>query len=198
MITCGLIFVLLGETKPFNMKKTLITLFIPFAMIAFVSCNNEAGNDSDSDTTDNALNSTTSSGEYAAKAETFRVNSEAGKYKDVKTGQPIRISVDPSTGQKTNAETNAAVDRYIYVVDGTWWVYDENDNQETRAKLENDRVLFEDGDKWVEYDVKFKVDDDGTKLKTDNMKIKSDDEGSKMKTDDQKVKTDEDGTKRDN
>ena len=130
-------------------------------------------------------------------ADEFDRNSEAGKYRDVRTGEPIRISVDKTSGKKLNAETNENVTRYILVDDGDWWVYDWEGNRLGRAKMEDNKILFEDSNNnWVDYDVKWKNDDGETKMKTDDIKVKTEKDGDmKIKTKDKKIKKDEDGTK---
>jgi hypothetical protein len=133
-------------------------------------------------------------------ADEFQRNSDAGKYKDVRTGEPLKISVDRTSGKKLNAETNEPVTRYIYVDNNDWWVYDWEGNRLGRAKLENNKLLFEDSaNNWVDYDVKWKDDDDESKMKSEDLKVKEEKDGDlKVKTGDQKVKKDEDGTKKKN
>ena len=180
------------------MKKNLIaTLLVAVGVAGLMSCNDDSTTTGNNDTltTDNTVNSTTSTSDYSAMADSFQRNSEAGKYMDVRTGKQIKISVDRTTGAKVNTATNEPVTRYIYVMDSDWWVYDAEGNQLGKAKWENDKVLFDDNGKWVEYDVKWKTDEDGTKMKSGDTKIKTDEDGSKLKTNDKKVKTDEDGTK---
>jgi hypothetical protein len=131
-------------------------------------------------------------------ADEFQRNSDAGKYRDVRTGKPIKISVDRTTGKKQNTETNEPVTRYIYTDNDDWWVYDWEGNRLGRAKLENNKMLFEDSsNNWVEYEVKWKDDGDESKMKSEDLKVKEEKDGDlKVKTDDQKVKKDEDGTKK--
>ncbi len=114
---------------------------------------------------------------------------------DAKTGKPIKISVDRTTGKKINAENNEPVTRYILVDNNDWWVYDWEGTRLGRAKLENDKVLYEgDNNEWVEYDVKWKNDGDENKMKSDDIKVKTEKDGdTKVKTDDKKVKVEEDG-----
>lgn len=175
------------------MKKILFGLMAFFVAGSFVACNNDAQT---SENTDSTTMTTTSTGDYAAMADEFDRNSEAGKYVDVKSGKPIKISVDRTTGQKVNAETNEPVIRYI-MIDGTdWWVYDVDGNRLGQAKFENGTVLFDDNGNWVDYNTKWKDDGDEMKYKSGDTKVKVGDDGSmKIKTDDQKIKVDEDGKK---
>jgi len=178
------------------MKKQLYSL-IACTAIGFGACNSDtktAAESTDSTTTTN-VTTTTSNSDYAAMADEFQRNSDAGKYMDAKTGKPIKISVDRTTGKKINAETNEPVTRYILVDDNDWWVYDWEGTRLGRAKLENDKVLYEgDNNEWVEYDVKWKNDGDENKVKSDDIKVKTEKDGdTKVKTDDKKVKVEEDG-----
>jgi hypothetical protein len=190
-------------------KKNFVSLFA-FSVLAFTACNSDGDKSGTNDSTSTTTTTTTtgetstSTGDYSAMADTFRMNSEAGKYLDVRTGKPIRISVDRTTGRKTNMENNEPVSRYIYKdTDTDWWVYDAEQNmRERRARMENNRVLFEDDDqKWVDYDnVKWKVDggDGEVKLETgDGSKVKVEKDGdTKIKNaDGSKTKIDEDGVK---
>lgn len=195
----GLIFVLLRlKQKLLTMKKQIFSL-IAVLSLGFAACNSDSNTSATTDTTSTSTSATTntSSGNYAAMADEFERNSEAGKYRNVRTGEPIRISVDRTTGKKTNAETNENITRYILVDNNDWWVYDWEGNRLGRAKLENDKVLFEDSsNNWVDYEVKWKNDDDESKMKTEDMKVKTEKDGDqKIKTDDKKIKKDEDGTK---
>lgn len=180
------------------MKKQIFSL-IAVLSLGFAACNSDSNTSATTDSTGTSASATTntSSGDYAAMADEFDRNSEAGKYRNVRTGEPIRISVDRTTGKKTNAETNENITRYILVDDNDWWVYDWEGNRLGRARMENDKVLFEDSsNNWVDYEVKWKNDDDESKMKTEDMKVKTEKDGDqKIKTDDKKIKKDEDGTK---
>jgi hypothetical protein len=186
------------------MKKQLFSL-LAVAMIGFTACNS-GNNDTTGTNTDTSsatgsaatgteTSTVSSSGDYAAMADEFERNSQAGKYRDARTGQPLRISVDRSTGAKMNAETNEPITRYIMVDNTDWWAYDNNGSRLGRARYENNKVMYEgDNNNWVDYDVKWKTDGDGeSKMKTDGLKIKTEKDGDmKIKTDDKKIKI-EDG-----
>ncbi|MGV3528020.1 MAG: hypothetical protein ACO1OO_03925 [Flavisolibacter sp.] len=174
------------------MKKVMLGLIAFSVAGIFAACNNDAQT---SENTDSTTVTTTSTGDYAAMADEFDRNSEAGKYVDVHTGKPIKISVDRTTGKKVNAETKEPVTRYIMIDGPEWWVYDIDGNRLGQAKLDNGTVLFDDNGNWVDYDTKWKDDGDESKYKSDDMKVKTDEDGMKIKTDDQKIKVDEDGTK---
>lgn len=206
-------------------KVNFFSLFAAAALsIGFVACNNDGDSTAAADTTATDVNTTSTTvsttNEYAAMADSARVNSEAGNYLDARTGKPIRINVDTQTGARTNAETGEPVWRYVDK--RTWWVYGgtpdaPNWDKVGEARMEGSKIEFKDNDKWVDYDrlykeldikndedwkmkmgdTKIKVDKDGDmKVKTPDGKYKVDADGNtKEKTDDKKVKTDEDGTK---
>jgi hypothetical protein len=184
------------------MKKLIFSL-ITFLSLGFMACNSDSTTSATTDsttttTTTTDATTTTSSSDYSALADTFQRNSEAGKYIDVKTGKPIKISVDKTTGNKINIATNMPVTRYIYVDNNDWWVYDGDGSRLGRAKMENNKVLFKDSanKNWVDYDVKWKNDSDESKMKTDDIKVKTEKDGDiKIKTKDKVIKKDEDGTK---
>ena len=179
------------KTRIFSLVATTITL-------GFVACNSEGENTTSSDTTITTdVSTSTSTGNYAAQADSFKNNSEAGYYLDARTGKPIKINVDVSTGARVNAETNEPV-RY-YVDKRTWWVYgDDSWDSIGEAQMEGDQLRFRDNDKWVTFDEKWKIDEgDGeAKLKTEDSKTKIEKDGdTKTKTSDGTIKTDEEGTK---
>jgi hypothetical protein len=182
------------------MKTKIFSLVAVFITFGFIACNNDSdtasSTDSTSTTTD--VNTTTSTGNYAAQADSFRINSEAGNYLNARTGKPIKINVDPTTGARVNAETNEPVD--YYVDRRTWWVYGD-DSWDTigSAQMEGDQLRFRgDNDKWITFEEKWKVDggDGEAKMKAGDSKTKVEKDGdTKTKTEDGKTKTNEDGTK---
>ncbi|MES2882339.1 MAG: hypothetical protein V4676_09345 [Bacteroidota bacterium] len=178
------------------MKKQFLGLLTVVAL-GFTACNNDK--DTTSEITDSTGSTTTvvnSTNDYTALADSFQRVSDAGMFMDARTGAPIKISVDRTTGRRTNAATSEPITRYIYVDNSDWWVYDADGVQQGRAKMDGDKVMYQgDGDKWVDYDTKWKVDEDGdTKMKSDDMKIKTDKDGDiKIKTDSTKTKIDKDG-----
>ena len=182
------------------MKRKIFSLVAATITVGCVACNSEGNNteSTDSTTTTSDVTTNTSTGNYAAQADSFKINSEAGNYLDARTGKPIKINVDATTGARVNAETNEPV-RY-YVDKRTWWVYGD-DSWDTigSAQMEGDELRFKnENDKWVTFDQKWKIDEgDGeAKMKTDDSKTKVEKDGdAKTKTDDGKVKTDEEGVK---
>lgn len=170
--------------------------------IGFVACNNDGDGTSSADSLDNENTATTSNvstGNYAAQADSFRINSEAGAYIDPQTGRSIKINVDPQTGVRTNAETGEPVWRYIDT--RTWWVYGGDDwEPQTEARKDGDDIKFKaENDSWVTYDTRWP--DDNTKMKDwktkiGDTKIKVDSDGDiKVKDEDGKVKYDADENK---
>lgn len=192
--------------------------------IGVVACNNDGDSTASADTTATDVNATSTTvsttNEYAALADSARVNSEAGNYLDARTGKPIRINVDAQTGARTNAETGEPVWRYVDK--RTWWVYGgtpdaPNWDKVGEARMQGSKIQFKDSNNaWVDYDrlykemdvkneeewkmkvgdTKIKVEKDGDmKVKSPDGKYKVDEDGSKLKTDDKKIKKDEDGVK---
>ena len=183
------------------MKAKIFSLVTATITLGFVACNSEGDNTGYTDsttTTTTDVNTNTSTGSYAAQSDSFRNNSDAGNYLDARTGKPIKINVDATTGARVNAETNEPV-RY-YVDKRTWWVYG-GDGWDTigSAKMEGTELKYRgDNDKWVTFEQKWKVDEgEGeAKMKADDSKTKVEkDNDSKSKTEEGKVKTDEDGSK---
>jgi hypothetical protein len=177
------------------MKKKIFSL-VAVLSLGFAACNNDGDNTASEDTTTTNTTTTgtaTSTGDYSAMADEFQKNSEAGKYRDAQTGKTIKISVDRTTGKKLNVETNEPVRRYIYIDNDAWWVYDEEGNRIREAKMENDKIVYKEGDAWVPWD-KIKWDEDGEgKYEDDSTKIKIEKDGDmKIKKGDKKVKV-EDG-----
>ena len=184
-------------------KTTIFSLMAATVTLGFVACNNDGSSTSSTDSTSSTntevTTTNTSTGNYAAQADSFKINSEKGYYLDAKTGKPLRIKVDASTGSRVNEETGEPI--HYYVDSRNWWVYgDDSWDSIGEARMEGTELRFKDDkDKWVTYDQKWKVDEgDGEmKMKSDNEKMKIEKDGDlKMKTDDgTKVKSDEDGTK---
>jgi hypothetical protein len=204
------------------MKKQLFSILA--LAIGFTACNSDgdktAGtNDSTStsttvttttgDTANTATTSNTSNTDYAALADSFRVNSQAGNYLNPRTGKPLRIRYDATTHRAIDEATGEPVWRYVDR--RNWWVYsDDNDNwiQSGSAKMDNNKLMYEgDNDAWVDYDTRYKTDDEqkmktwkervgDTKIKVDkdgDVKVKDKKTGEKTKydADDNKVKNDQ-------
>lgn len=139
------------------MKKTKVfSLFAATVALGFVACNNNADNTASTDTTittNTATTMHTSNRNYAAMADSFRINSEAGHYLNPSTGQPYRITVS-SAGTLVD-ENGTPVRRYVDK--RTWWVYDANTGDTVgSARMENGNLRYRgDNDQWVPYEEKW-------------------------------------------
>lgn len=156
----------------------------------------------------NMSNTSSNLGKFAALADSVRINTEQGNYLNARTGKPYtKLTVDTATGRITD-ETGAPVWRYVDR--RTWWVYGDDDwdtnwQQQGEAKMDGDKLTYKsDGDKWVDYDTKWKVSDDGMKQKMvsddgTKIKMKTDEEGNtKVKIGDEKMKIDSNGNMKKN
>ncbi|RYZ61439.1 MAG: hypothetical protein EOO14_05040 [Chitinophagaceae bacterium] len=192
------------------MKKQFLSVAIVAGLgLGIVACSNDsadtASNDTTSSATANVETTTTSTGAYAAMADSVERNSGQGYYLNPKTGQPYaNLKVDRSSGR---VSTEAGEPVWRYVDNRNWWVYSwdpatSNWNQTGEARMENNSLQYRDeSDKWVDYDTRWKKDDglfeDEMKKETENAKVKVEEDGdTKVKYEDgTKVKTDEEGTK---
>ena len=134
------------------MKKQFLSMAI-IAGLAFgvVACSNNANESASSDsasttnttTATNTEASTTSTGDYAAMADSVERNSQQGYYLNPKTGKPYgNLKVDRSTGRVT---TEAGEPVWRYVDNRNWWVYGYDDNswqQVGEAHMEGDRLII--------------------------------------------------------
>jgi hypothetical protein len=203
-----------AETKTIIMKKTKFFSLLAALVVGVIACNDDA--DSTTSTTDTSsttmeTNSSTmeantpsttntNTSDYAALADTFRMNSEAGNYLDTRTGKSIKIGVDPQTGMRYNTQTEEPVWRYVDK--RTWWVYGgENWDTIGQARMDNNKLMYEDeGDKWVTYENRWKTEDEKMmtdwKTKNGGTKIKISKDGDiKVKDASGKVKYDGDDNK---
>jgi hypothetical protein len=203
------------------MKKVSFFSCVAAALsIGFTACNSDGNSTAATDTatTTNtttettsadapaAGNTTTSSTNYAAMADTFNTGNTEGRYLDARTGKAIKISVDPQTGRRTDATTGEPVWRYVD--SRTWNVYGgESWEPSGEARMEGGKLMYRgDGDKWMTYDNRWSADDetmmkewkskDG-KFKDGDIKVKTEKDGDmKIKTKDgEKIKVDEDGVR---
>lgn len=198
------------------MKKVKVfSLFAAALSLGMVACNSDGDNTAEADsltTTENTATTTAvSTGDYAAQADSARINSEAGNYLDARTGKPLRINVDPQTGARTNAETGEPVWRYVDR--RNWWVYGgDNWDRVGEARLQGDQLEYKDSnDAWVTYEKRWTDDDtkmaDAWKKKYGETKVKVDKDGDikvkdesgdiKYDADDNKIKTDVEKKKKD-
>jgi hypothetical protein len=191
-------------------QSKFFSLLAAAIVFGFVACNNSSDGATTGDTTNTAGDTTgatssaaTSTTDYAAFADDIEKNSASGRYLNPKTGKPLKLKVDRTSGAVTDAETGEPVWRYV---DNTnWWVYGLDDDYywDTlgRAKMESDRLMYQDdNDKWVDYDVRWKSDDDNLsktwKTKSGDLKIKFGKDGDiKVKDKDGKTKYDADDNK---
>ena len=175
--------------------KNLKLLGLAALTVGFMACNNDAETTSTTDTTtvDTTATTATSNVDYAALADSFRTNSEAGNYLDARTGKPVRIRYDVEKHQAVNETTGEPVWRYVDK--RNWWVYGyDNDRWDTvgTAKMQGNNIMYHaDDDTWVTYDVMWK-DDTSASSGTDS---KTSDDGNKVKDGDTKVKVSDDGNK---
>lgn len=179
------------------MKKIIFSLLGATVAFGIIACNNDSTTTGTTDSTANITTNTTSNvGNYAAKADSIRVNSEAGNYLNPKTGKPMKLTMDVSTGKVTNAETGEPVWRYVDR--RNWWVYGgENWDNIGQAKMEKDQIWYQgDGDKWMTYDDTWKSEDEKLeqdwKVKNGDTKIKVSKDGD-VKIKDEQGKTKVDG-----
>lgn len=196
-------------------KNHFFTFLIAALAFAFTACNNSGENSTASEDTLNnagdnsAVNSQTSTGDYAAFADEIEKNSTQGYYVNPKTGQPYKnLNVNRTTGEITD-ENNEPVWRYVDNRD--WWVYGLNDDwtwqKMNQAKMDNDQLMYKDeAGNWVTYDVYWKEKDEkmsndwktksgDTKIKVDkdgDIKVKDEEGKVKYDADDNKIKTDTD------
>ena len=137
------------------MKARIFSLVAATGILGLAACNSDGHNTTSTDsvtTTTSDVSTNSSTGNYAAQADSFKLNSEAGYYLDARTGKPIKINVDANTGARVNAETNEPV-RY-YVDKRTWWVYGD-DSWDTigSAQMEGQELRFRgDNDNWITYE----------------------------------------------
>jgi len=193
------------------MKKTRLFGFAAAALsLGFVACNGDGDGTSATDTVTttttevtDAPTTTTSTVDYAAMADTFAAGNNEGRYLDARTAKPIKINVDRSTGQRTNAETGEPVWRYVD--NRTWWVYGGDDwDTLGESRMENGKLMYKgENDAWdtyekrwpdadkMEKDWKKKIGDTKIKVSKDgDIKVKNEDGKVKYDADDNKVKVD--------
>lgn len=226
----GLIFVTSrGNKNSTIMKKQFLSFCAVAVAVSFAACSDNTGTsstttDSGSTTTTNTTVSsapttttTTSSNSYAAMADTLKANSAKGYYLNPKTGKAYKgLTMDATTGAITD---DAGQQVWRYVDNRDWEVYGDDNmddtttswNQVGKAKMDNDKIMYQgEGDKWVDYDTKYKASDDaylkkhkvsdnGMKEKMvtqdgDKIKMKTNEQGdTKIKVNGDKMKMDKDG-----
>ena len=189
-------------------KQFLSTAVIAGLAFGLIACGNSADESANSDsatntTTNIETTTATSSGDYAAMADSVERNSQQGYYLNPRTGKPYNnLKVDRSTGRVTS---DAGEPVWRYVDNRNWWVYgydnsDRNWRQLGEARMQDEKLQYKgDNDQWMDYDARWKKDDglleDEWKKETENSKMKVEEDGdSKLKTEDgTKIKQEADG-----
>ncbi|MBC7653881.1 MAG: hypothetical protein H7098_05330 [Oligoflexus sp.] len=121
---------------------------------------------------------------------TVACNKNAGKYENLKSGEKVTITKDPTTGYAIDSITKEPVDFYVnletkdtiygktgIVVNNALIKTPEGSYMVDNAKIKSDGDEFKSNAE----NVKIKVDGDETKIKTDNKKIKIKDGEKKVK-----------------
>jgi ABC-type oligopeptide transport system substrate-binding subunit len=162
-------------------KSNVLTLMAAGLALGFVACNNssESTSTTDTTTTNTTTSTVTSSGNYAARADSVKANVSAGYYLNPKTGKAYTtLNVDQSTGALTD-ENGQPVRRYVD--NRNWWVYDANSwDSVGSAQLKNGNLMYRDdkGD-WEEYDKRW-ADDSSSMSNMSGMNSSTSDTTSTM------------------
>jgi hypothetical protein len=185
-------------------RNRLLNVLIASAAVAAVSCNNNGNGTSSSDstnTTNTATTTQTSTNNYAARADSFRVNSEGGYYLNPRTGKPYKLNMNTQTGTVSD-ESGHPVKRYVDK--RTWWIYDAASGDTVgSARMNNGNLMYRgtNGD-WENYDKRWTDDMDSSSMNNSSVqtadssssstgtsgshgktKVKIKSNGSKVKTD---------------
>lgn len=162
--------------------------------VSLAACNNSSETSANADSTN-----VTSSGNYAARADSVKANVAAGHYINPRTNKPYTtLTVNPNTGELTD-ESGNIVRRYID--NRTWWVYDANSwDTVGTARMMGDTIQYYDNGNWTNYDTRWSDDmalppvdttqsniapttdaNGKVKSKGDELKIKNGDDKTKLK-----------------
>jgi hypothetical protein len=204
------------------MKKFVFPSLLAATVLGLTACGSDSNNSTSTTGDTSTLNTTTagtdasatgtatSTGNYAAFADSVERNSGAGYYVNPRTGKKMTLRVNRESGAVTN---EAGEPVYRYVDTRNWWVYglDENDwtwRQEGEARMNNNTITYKgDNDQWIEYDKRWnttneerikkswkeKYGEDKVKVSKDgDIKVKTEDGKVKYDADDNKIKTDKD------
>lgn len=200
-------------------KMNVFSLLVAASAFGFTACNNSSDDKAGMSDTAGAVTATTegsaatgssatSTGDYSAFADSVERNSQSGYYLNPRTGKPIRLKVNRSSGEITDETTGEPVWRYVD--NRNWWVYGIDDSDwywDTmgEAKMDKDQLMYKtDEGKWSNYDTYWKTKDENItkswKSKSGNTKIKVGKDGdikikdesgkTKYDADDNKIKTD--------
>lgn len=152
-------------------RNRIVNLFIASAALAAVSCNNNGngtGSNDSTSTTNTASTTQTSTNNYAARADSFKVNSESGNYLNPRTGKPYKLSMNTQTGAVSD-ESGHPVKRYVDK--RTWWIYDAASGDTVgSARMNNGSLMYRgtNGD-WLPYDKRWTDDMDSSSMNNSNM-----------------------------
>jgi hypothetical protein len=172
MVNASVSFLYYWLIKLLTMKRNqLFSLIIASAALTAVSCNNNGNGTGSTDSTNNTNTATTtqtSTNNYAARADSFRINSQGGYYLNPRTGKPYRLNMNTQTGSVTD-ESGRPVKRYVDK--RTWWVYDAASGDTLgSARMNNGSLMYRgtNGD-WVNYDKRWTDDMDSSSMNNGNM-----------------------------
>ncbi|HEU0064393.1 MAG TPA: hypothetical protein VFQ58_05150 [Flavisolibacter sp.] len=151
------------------MKKYQIFSLIAAVTFSAVACNNNGSETSSTDSTssNSATTTQTSTNNYAARADSLRINSEGGNYLNPRSGKPYRLNMDKQSGAITD-ETGHPVKRYVDK--RTWWIYDATSGDTLgSARMNNGNLMYRGttGD-WVPYDQRWTDDTSGVNNNNSN------------------------------
>ena len=185
-------------------RNRIANVLIASAALAAVSCNNNGngtGSTDSSSSTNTATTTQTSTSNYAARADSFRVNSEGGYYLNPRTGKPYHLNMNTQTGAVSD-ESGHPVKRYVDK--RTWWVYDATSGDTVgSARMDNNNLMYRgtNGD-WVNYDKRWTDDMDSSSMNNSSVTTSDSTSGTsgttgthgktkvKIKSNSAKVKTD--------
>ena len=141
-------------------RNKLFSVLAAGLCIGFVACNSSSDSKAtNGDSLNNSnTNGATSSGNYAARADTINTNVAAGYYLNPRTGKKYtKLNVDRNTGVITD-ESGAPVRRYVDT--RTWWVYDAGSGDTLgSARMENGNLMYRGNNgEWQTYDKRWTDD----------------------------------------
>ena len=145
-------------------RNRLLNILVASAALTAVACNNNGngtGSNDSTTTTNTATTTQTSTNNYAARADSFRVNSEGGNYLNPRTGKPYKLSMNTQTGAVSD-ESGRPVKRYVDK--RTWWIYDAGTGDTVgSARMDNGSLMYRGTDgNWVPYDKRWNDDMDSS------------------------------------
>ncbi len=146
------------------MKYTALLLFVTLSGLAFTSCGDGDGDNTDADSTvlmtDPALDGTNELVYYDLNTgKQLKKDESSGKYVD-DAGTPATFYVDVQAADTFEATTGQKVNNMLTRIDNTWRLDD------SKVKITDDKMVIQDEDS------KLKVKDEKTKIITDDQKVK--------------------------